>query len=267
VMRENARAASCQRNLMDVGTAMILFDNAVGHLPGVAEPGEKGNSPLARMLGQLGVRQFGGLSRDRSKARALRPGPIPEPRVIPGFTCPSDNWVRDRSAVAPVSYRACSGGDPKGQTGAFPLGGTVSLAQVRDADGAEYTAAFAERLVGNGQPEPALNNYAVVDNVLIVKRPPPDSWKGDAGSNWSQTGWSSTLYNHALEPNGYPSLVSRDGRSAILSGSSAHTNRIHVLRLDGSLLPVTPTIDPGIWRKLATIDDSATPKNTKAIAD
>lgn len=256
VVRETARATACQRNLRDIGTAVILYDNAVGHLPSVPGPGQKGHAPLAAMLGQLGVSYFGGLGRDKDQARALKPGPVPGPHRIPEFLCPSDEAIRSRSLPAPVSYRACSGGDPQGQDGAFPLGGSVSIAEVQDRDGAEYTAAFAERLIGNGRDEPALNNYARVDGIYLVKTPPSKAWRGDAGSDWSEPGWVSTLYNHALSPDGSPSLIQTNGRAALLSGSSAHERRVHVLRLDGSLLPVNTTVDREVWRKIATIDDS-----------
>ncbi len=259
IVRETARSTTCQKHLMDIGTAMTLYDNAQGHLPSVPKPGDQGDSPLAAMMAQLGVSQFGGLSRD--KAGTPKPGPVPKPQRIPGLVCPSDNWIRDRDAPAPVSYRACTGGDIEGKTGAFPIGGTVSLAEVSDKDGTEYTAAFAERLVGNGANEPALNNYAVVDDILIVKKPAPDTWKGDSGSNWSEPGWVSTLYNHALVPEGDPTLLSSNGRSALLSASSAHPSQVHVLRLDGSLLSVKPSIDAEVWRKLGTIDDSIKPKD------
>lgn len=257
-MRETARSTSCQRHLMDVGTALTLYDNAMTHLPSVPEPDHQGDSPLAAMMAQLGVTRFGNLQLDQ--AGTLKPAPTPKPQRIPGLLCPSDNWVRDRDAPAPVTYRACSGSDLQGQTGAFPIGGAVSLSQVQNADGTAYTAAFAERLVGNGQNEPALNNYAIIDDVLIVKNPPADSWRGDSGSNWSQPGYVSTLYNHALEPAGFPSVVSSNGRSALLSTSSAHPGRVHVLRLDGSFLPISLTIDREVWRKLGTIDDSAKSK-------
>lgn len=262
--RENARAAQCRAHLMDIGTAMALYDNAVGHLPSVPAVGQKGDAPLPAMLGQLGVRRFAGLSKNHDQAKSMRPGSVPEAFVMPELTCPSDTWARERDTPAPVSYRACSGGDPEGRTGAFPSGGVVSLEQVRALDGTEYTAAFCERLVGNGQDEPALNNYAVVNGLLLVKQPPPDAWRGDAGSDWSEPGYVSSQYNHALVPGGYPSLISTDHRSALMSGSSAHVEGVHVLRLDTSVQAVSTTINPEVWRRLGTIDDSSS-KKTPAI--
>jgi type II secretory pathway pseudopilin PulG len=267
VVRETARATACQRNLRDIGTAVFLYDNAVKHLPSVPGPGQEGDTPLAAMLGQLGVAHFGGLSRDKSQARGLKPGPVPEPHRIPEFVCPSDRAARDRDMPAPASYRACSGGDPQGRDGAFPLGGTVSLSEVQDQDGTGYTAAFAERLIGNGRDEPALSNYAEVGSLFVIKTPPSQAWRGDAGSDWSKPGWVSSVYNHALSPGGSPTLVLQNGRAALLSGSSAHKGRVHVLRLDGSLLSVTPSIDREIWRKMATIGDSTNPEDQEKQED
>jgi hypothetical protein len=85
--------------------------------------------------------------------------------------------------------------------------------------------------------------------------PPPASWRGDAGNDWSIAGWGMTLANHTLTPGAEPSCIAADGRTARIGASSGHQGGVQVLRGDGSVALVAPRVDPRVWRSLANIRD------------
>jgi Protein of unknown function (DUF1559) len=80
-----------------------------------------------------------------------------------------------------------------------------------------------------------------------------DRLRDDAGSSWIGSNYRSTLYNHALPPNGRPSCIADDGRSAFMGASSGHVRGVNLLRLDGSVALTVPSIAPAVWRELATV--------------
>lgn len=257
--RENARLVQCQRHLAEIGVALLAYDNATGHLPTVPEPDRDGAGPLAAMLGQLGLTSFAGLAEAADPPRSGGSGPAAGPSRIAGLVCPTDPYAADTAFPAPVSYRATTGPGPDGLGGPFAIGRRVGLEDVRRADGAEYTAGFAERLVGTATPEAGPRNYATVAGPIGDEgcgEPPPGSWRGDAGSDWSRPDWASSLYNHALRPDASPSCLADDGRSARMGASSEHAGRVHVLMLDGRVRPATPRIDPAVWGVMASVDDA-----------
>jgi Protein of unknown function (DUF1559) len=245
--RETARMASCQRNLMQIGAALALYDQNQRSLPQVPPLGaaraEQGDSPLRALRVELGLPDL-----DRAERR------------VPSFICSSDPHATAGLFPAPVSYRACTGDRPDGQGGAFAPGRHLSIADIEAADGASYTTAFAERLVGDNQSEhPAPINYALAPGPLAGTRCPdlPDSaWRGDAGRSWTASNWQSTLYNHALTPNAAPSCIAADRRSAFMGASSGHTSGASVLFFDGSTRTFTPTIEPKVWRQWATVPEA-----------
>jgi hypothetical protein len=159
---------------------------------------------------------------------------------------------------APVSYRAATGDGTRGDNGAFAPGRSWSLAAVEARDGLSYTAAFAERLVG-GESLPVLSSYRAASPPLPDAGCPAaavaSSPKDDAGSSWIASDYRSTLYNHALPPNGRPSCIAEDGRSAFMGASSGHVSGVNLLRLDGSVTLTLPSISPKVWRELAAIGE------------
>ena len=263
--RESARAASCQRNLAQIGLALAYFDGTRGDLPTVGEPasidppGEPTSpGPLKILLESLGVANFlrlepEGRNLDRLKA------PLPVDVPVAGFLCPSDPDAQRSGFPSPVSYRAATGDDPRGRDGGFAIGRRLGLKEIEARDGLAFTAAFSERLIGDAQPRPGPANYALVEETPgdgdgpIEPAIPAADWRGDAGSSWVWADYRSTLYNHALRPGAGPSLVARDGRSALMGASSGHVRGVHLLLFDGSTRIIAPTIDLNVWRSLATV--------------
>jgi type II secretory pathway pseudopilin PulG len=262
--RESARLASCQRNLMQIGIALAMYDQTQRHLPTVpelsGEPTRRADSPLRALLEALALPDFGGLG-DPKNVPPKGPGFVPAERPVAGFACPSDPNATSRLFPAPISYRATAGAGPEGRDGAFAPGRRMSIQEIETGDGVGFTAAFAERLVGTGTPrEIAARNYAVVPGPLGdagCSATDPASWRGDAGSSWLDSNWRSTLYNHALTPDASPSCIAADGRSAFMGASSGHVERVNVLICDGSVRIYTPRIHPSVWRALASTNTPA----------
>lgn len=255
--RENARLVACNKKLATIGGSLALYENAFRHLPSMPKPGERGPGPLAILGGQLGFGDFGGEPRSKTKSSPLFAN-IPAAGPVRGFICPADlDFARAVPFPAATSYRGCTGPGPDGSGGVFALGESVSAENVEKAAGKDFTAAFAERRLGSGSSEfSAANDYHLVPGPIGSDACPEgaaDSWRGDAGSSWESAAWTSTLYNHAMRPNGSPSCVAIDGRSARMGASSNHPNRVNVLMVGGSVRGFTPSVDPEVWRKFAGV--------------
>jgi prepilin-type N-terminal cleavage/methylation domain-containing protein len=258
--RETARMVSCRRNLMQIGVALTLYDQARQFLPTVPDLGDAAaagaSGPLTALLLEFGLPDLTGLDDTRGRP-PKQPNLTQEARRVPGFVCPSDPHAIAGLFPAPVNYRATTGDVPDGRDGAFAPGRRVSIKDVEATDGSGYTAAFSERLVGDNRPEhPAPYNNASVPGPLIDAGCPqaaPTAWRGDAGSSWAISNWQSTLYNHALTPNAAPSCITSDQHAAFMGASSGHVDGVNVLVFDGSVRVFTPRVDPKVWREWATV--------------
>lgn len=258
--REAARMAACRRNLMQIGVALALYDQGQGSLPSIPELDDReavrGSGPLQALLQELGLPDLTALT-DAGSRPTRQPGSCREGRRVPGFVCASDPHAIARTFAAPVSYRATTGDAPDGRNGAFAPGRRINLGRVEATDGAGFTAAFSERLVGDNRPgHRAAENYAITGSPLPDSGCPeaaPSAWRGDAGSSWVDGDWRSTLYNHALTPNARPSCIADDRRAAFMGASSGHVDGVNVLVLDGSVRTFTPQVDRKVWREWATV--------------
>jgi hypothetical protein len=264
--REQARLAGCRRNLGQIGVALALHDQTYHRLPTVSRASglqearvSAASSPLALLLETLQLPDLTELN-DPQKRPPVRPGEVPGEVPVAGFVCASDPNATTGRFPAPISYRAVTGDSAAGDNGIFAPGRVTSMRQIEAGDGLSYTAAFSERLVGNGViGHAALANYEVVSGSVPSQGCPVaadrSAWRGDAGSSWRTCNYRSTLYNHALKPNGHPSCVALDGQTAYMGASSGHVSGVHVLSLDGSVSVMRPTIDLKIWRELARVND------------
>ena len=263
--REQARLVGCRKNLGQIGMALGLYDQMNGHLPeigpagppdGVTEPPSP--SPLKILLVALQLPDLTEI-RDRKNRPEPRPGQLPDEVRVPGFVCASDPNALAGRFPAPINYRAVTGDGLRGENGAFAPGPARSLAEIEALDGLSYTAAFSERLVGDNQAgHSAPINYQILPTPLPSGGCPqlsdPSVWHGDAGSSWTSAGYRSTLYNHALQPNGRPSGIAIDGRSAYMGASSGHVGGVNLLLLDGSVSLIRHSINPKVWRDYAAIN-------------
>ena len=257
--RETSRMAICQRNLMQIGVGLQLYEQANRRYPSgspLANP-PNGDSTISAMLHGLVLPDFLDLHDPTQPPKPLKP-PIKGMRV-PGLTCPSDTQVTAGTFLTGVSYRANVGDDTVGSNGPMAPGSLVSSQMVEEADGLSFTAGFAERLLGTGRDgDPGPMNYVEVPGPVTIRGGVDErsAWRGDAGSSWTEPGWRSAIYSHSTPPDGSTSCVASDGRSATLTASSSHLGRINVGMLDGSLRGVAPTIDPKVWRAMGSIRSS-----------
>jgi hypothetical protein len=262
--RETSRMAGCQNNLRLIGIGLQMYHQANRHYPGVAPlVGPAGDGPIKAMLDAFVIPDLLEL-RDLTKPPKPSQAP-PRGTRVPGLSCLSDMNTTAGHFASTVSYRACTGDNPGGRGGVFEPGRLLTSAEIEAADGLGFTAAFAERLVGDGQDRRQDTwNYATCPGPVGERGCPeatPDRWRGDAGSDWAEAAWRSTLYNHTLAPNAGPSCIATDRRSALMGASSGHPNRINVLLMDASLRGVTPTIDLKVWRALGTVGTTSTEGN------
>jgi hypothetical protein len=263
--REAARLSGCQRSLSQIGMALALYDQAqlcfptVGALAPIGvEAAKEAPGPLKVMLETLGLPDFMGLSAGSPPSPG---GPVPGEIPVPGFVCSSDPRATAGLFRAPISYRATTGGDELGRDGVFAPGRRIGLGEVEAADGASYTAAFSERLVGDG-----IDNHFTDWNYAVTAAPLPSGgfnlhmlkdrqarWLGDAGSSWVPAEYRSTLYNHGLPPNGPMSCLASDGQTAFMGASSGHVRGVNLLMIDGSVKIVLPTVARPVWTEFAAI--------------
>ena len=254
--REASRMAACQRNLMHIGVGLQMYHQSHRQYPTVPALEESvGSGPVKAMLDALAIPDLLDL---KDPSQPPKPGAGPPKGVrVPGLACPSDSNAIAGAFASGISYRANTGDDPAGSGGPFQPGRVMTTAQVEAADGLGFTAAFAERLVGDGRDRhPAAWNYSASSGPVSTggcPAAPPDRWRGDAGSDWAEASWRSTLYAHILPPNGVPSCLSVEGRTARMGASSGHVHRVNVLLMDGSLRGVTPSIDHKVWQALGTV--------------
>lgn len=254
--RENARLKTCEDNLRKLGVVMGYYDSMNGHLPMIPAAGERGPGPLAEMLGHFGLGDLEKIGTDDTSWAVRKQLPTSD-HFVREFVCPSDPRAMRGGFPAPVNYRANTGSRTNGVGGPFAFGATTKIAESEDSAGSDFTAGFAERLVGTRTAEhDPLSDYrkvpGPVDEAPCPTGPTSDL-EGDAGSSWSISNWTSTLYSHAMPPNAMPSCIAQDGRTARMGASSAHAGRVNVLMLGGSVRGFSPTIDLGVWQKFAGV--------------
>lgn len=192
-------------------------------------------------------------------------------RRVPAFECPADS-------VPPggTSYRMCKGTTPGfAQTeGDFPNRSRVGVARFdgfplnRVTDGLSNTACFAERAVGDRNPQ-AYDSWR--DRVLLDRTSlgTPDeiaaacrlrpgdvrSHQSYDGASWLLTAYHLTLYNHVLPPNSTTPDCRIANFSGAFSARSLHPGGAHLLLCDGSVRLAAESIAVAPWRALATPDD------------
>ena len=259
--RETSRMAGCQRNLMQIGVAVQLYEQANRHYPITPSLGDRneGDSTVFAMLKALTLPDFLDL---RDPKQPPKPTEAPGRGArVPGLTCPSDSFASSGASSTALSYRSNVGDGFDAKNGPFSPEILVTPANIEAANGLSFTSGFAERLVGTGRDgEPGPMNYAEVAGPLTGpcgKHGEGSKWRGDAGSSWAASGWRSTLYSHAVPPNPTFSCLAEDGITASMTASSPHPGRLNVLMLDGSLRGVTPTINRSVWKAMGSTQPAA----------
>ena len=293
--RARARQATCQNNLRQIGIALESFESAQRRYPAARQSMRTRtghvNSISAHVL-LLPYLDHSNLYEEYDHSEGGH-GSSNEPPTslvnaellstpVSVYQCPDDPLGLPRN-----NYRICGGTSP-GQYESIPrdrpgaaLQGFRSWQGRFDAqfkDGKSQTAAFAEKLASDREPEsfspwrdlvavPTVENISLPDDVLRVCSGPIDHAPRHAsfgGYTWVLSGYVQTWYNHVLTPNSrIPDCVLGGGasRGPVLSGGtgaytarSLHPGGVNVLFADGATRFVSDSVDLGIWRAVGTVD-------------
>lgn len=272
--REAARRAQCRNQLKQLGLALANYEEIYTSLP----PANTNNLSMnARLLPQLELSNIYELI-DFNVAYNHANNTVAMNTTVPSFLCPSDVDLLPGSLGARNNYYANTGTEivytlPSATVGGtnygmpFPNGIIIQGASVkmRDiTDGASNTAAFSERVKGdgsNGVSTPMSDTYrpgtypgtadqAYADCMAVDTSNLAMQGYSNSGAPWLQPYHSSTMYYHVAPPN-TRSCMYPPGR-IMTTPSSFHTGGVNLALCDGSVKFISDAIDLSLWRALGT---------------
>lgn len=198
-------------------------------------------------------------------------------RVVPLFRCPSDGQTIASQGFGPTNYALCAGSGAGGGT-PFDADGICFLnSRVRArsvSDGLSKTVLASESVLGSGplasddrSTQSTQGSYAFVTEVPLTASicAAANSWNylNQRGFSWANGEYRCAVYNHALTPNANTmDCMANDTSSTDVATTlavwgwraarSRHPGGVNVMMADGSGQFVGETIDPAVWRALAT---------------
>ena len=289
--RETARQVECRNNLKQIGLALHSYHAQHGALPFGVGPDGPGTGPS---VGTLADRRYSAQAlllpfldrravweqidftvapfHPQISAQTGPGGAVgvngPAAQVsIDVFLCPSDPDELG-SVWGHNNYRACNGSAWTGRTGDGLFGQAVCRRFAQCGDGLSQTAAFSERCKGVWDPagfdpagslsdvhsvwtEPDFRDWCLALTDEEARTLPNDN---DGGQTWLEGNMNWTRYNHVLPPNGRSCKNGSTWDGVAMSASARHPGGVNVLLGDGAVVPVSETVDPALWRGLASID-------------
>jgi prepilin-type N-terminal cleavage/methylation domain-containing protein/prepilin-type processing-associated H-X9-DG protein len=287
--REAARRSSCINNLRQMGLAMLNYESSYKVFPpsDVLVPNTKtglltsslGLSVHARLLPfveEANLRSLVNFSAaydnaSNDTARMTR---------VAMFLCPSDggeNALSTHLKGAATSYQANQGSgvvwsipsnpsDPNyalwPPNGVLIRNGGVKTGDV--IDGMSHTAAFSERIVGDGDQgtvteasdtfapgttHPGVEK-AYLDCLAVNINDLARQGYSDVGFPWIQAYHSATIYYHNMPPNGR-SCMYPPGQ-IMTTASSRHNGGVNMMMCDGSARFVSNDVNRPTWQALGS---------------
>ena len=278
--REAARRMQCSNNLKQMGLAMHNYESTFKRFP----PGNLGGawstglSVHARLLPLMEQGNIYNLVDFNYAYNHVNNDPA-RLQQVSTFLCPSDV-----SGALPVAlggrnnYYANAGtslmaGSPPTDT-SDPNYGLLAPTGIffRDSkigprdiiDGLSFTAAFSEKLLGDGNNGlatansdtfrpgtfPATPDAAVSDCLAVNVSDLSKQGVSNVGAPWLWAYHSTTMYYHIAPPN-TRSCMYPPGRIMTTAGSR-HPGGVQVLLCDGSVQFMSQTLDINLWRGLGT---------------
>ncbi len=269
-VREAAARMSCQNNLKQIGLALHNYHSAYNNFPPGSNP--QGFTIVSLLLpyieqnnlfNQINFTASGGADDPSNSAATATP--------IKMLICPSDVINASSAGLAGNNYFANYGTavqffqNASVANGAFALRDTPGISVLGIADGTSNTAAFSELKKGDynnavynpadwlnasslGSPTTADQAYSLCQSINTSDL--SYQWLS-AGGEWLNDNRTGTAYTHVGLPNsincGFPANLTFD-----VNASSFHLGGVNVLLCDGSVRPVTNSIDLPTWRALGT---------------
>jgi prepilin-type N-terminal cleavage/methylation domain-containing protein/prepilin-type processing-associated H-X9-DG protein len=287
--REAARRTQCINNLRQMGLAMLNYESTYKVFPPsdvvVPDPTtgqltkSLGLSVHARLLPFVEEASLRGLVNFSASYNHATNDAARMTRVAM-FLCPSDgseNALTTPSVGAPTSYHANQGSgvvwsittnpsDPNYALGP-PNGVLIRNGGVKTGDvidGLSHTAAFAERVIGDGDNGVATeesDTFAPGTTHPGVEKAWQDclsmdisdlSKQGvsDVGFPWIRAYHSTTIYYHNMPPNGR-SCMYPPGQIMTTAGSR-HTGGVNLMMCDGSARFISSEVNRPTWQALGS---------------
>jgi prepilin-type N-terminal cleavage/methylation domain-containing protein/prepilin-type processing-associated H-X9-DG protein len=250
--REAARRAQCAGNLHQLGVALNNHVTRAEALP----------RRLSGLLRELEQTALADLPRDTTTSTPA--GQTTRSTTIAVFLCPSDHSLPGLEGGTNYAGNAGVGFTKSGRVrnGAFG-------ASVRDiADGLSNTAAIAEWLRGNGDPQvrdPKRSVFATPDRLIDQADLGPFSSECHGldpqlarleslgkGLDWTREGFGYALYNHVLGINDHTCTNAGLVEQGAWTAGSAHSSGTNTLFADGHVTFVKDSISLQTWRALGT---------------
>jgi prepilin-type N-terminal cleavage/methylation domain-containing protein len=186
------------------------------------------------------------------------------------FLCPSDFDRMPSRPWGQTNYRSCNGGSWSGRASDGMFGQSSRIRPANVTDGVSNTAAFSERIRGhddfqnidfdadlfrNAAPwiETSFRNWCLELSEAEASTLERNPSVANSGMNWLEGNMTWTRYNHLLPP-GFKSCANGltwDG--VAMTANSRHDKVIGLLLGDGSARFVKYSVDPRVWKGLATI--------------
>jgi prepilin-type N-terminal cleavage/methylation domain-containing protein len=300
--REAARRTQCTNNLKQIGIALHNYHDTFKSFPFGKGPSYAGAAGYARWSSHALLLPFmeqiplhssidfryapatpgmGGVI--NFMPAYTNPGNInlvASQTFVQGFLCPSDGssgggpWPGQNNYAANQGGWLCDRSDTPAAPGDIAPGELQTgvlyyLSQIRMAsitDGASNTAAFSERLRGNGGPNPKRDLFVMANQTSLqatyqtctatnpnTATPLTSKW----GWSWVMGENCCTLYNHVSGPNtiscaGLPFPGTMTNMAMQVSASSNHPGGVLVLLCDASVRFIPQTVDLSTWRAIGT---------------
>ncbi|HWB09605.1 MAG TPA: DUF1559 domain-containing protein [Pirellulales bacterium] len=282
--REAGRRSQCQNNLKQIGVALANYESTCGRLPPggfypIGAVAADSYSVHARILPYMELSTSYQLLDFRLPATS-------QPQVvmqrIPSYVCPSE--INDRAQTSnpiryPTTYAYNVGTwfvwDPNtglSGDGVFAMNQCRRSTDIRD--GTSHTVGFAEveafqpYLLGGSPPISLLAPPPATPAAVLAYG---GNLKTNGHAGWTEGQTFQTGFTFVFTPNTPVSFTnvtgtynvdyisSRDGSSAaaysydVVTSRSYHSGEIvNVLRMDGSVQPVTSNINLLVWRAAGT---------------
>jgi prepilin-type N-terminal cleavage/methylation domain-containing protein/prepilin-type processing-associated H-X9-DG protein len=282
IAREAARKMSCTNNLKQLGLGIHTYNTAYGCFPSSNTSAEafNGISLHARLLPFIEQPAIHKMI-DFTKSYDHANNQVVRMTQVQSFMCPTDMDRQGPDVGARNNYYANQGtsvifalppknnpSDPNASipppNGVFFRDSFLKIARIKD--GASNTAAFSEKISGDGsngiispesdtfQPGTYPNNAdeAMRDCLAIDVNDIGKQRVSLVGAPWLYGYHSTTLYWHILPPN-TRSCMYPPGRIATTAGSR-HPGSVNMCLCDGSVRSVNDNVDLIVWRGLGTRD-------------